>query len=166
MSMTEAVRSVLRHPFTFQGRARRAEYWYWTLTMGLVYAVYLGALGLSQSGEGGVADAAGVVALAAIVLFLLLLLPTFAVLVRRLHDTGRSGWWYWVGAVPVVGGVWLLVLLCGDSGPDNHHGRNPKRALRPIEVDGVGYGAAGRPDYGNIPAYGAVSDGDDRPGRW
>jgi uncharacterized membrane protein YhaH (DUF805 family) len=44
-----------------------------------------------------------------------MILPSLAVTVRRLHDTGRSGWWYLINFVPVIGGIWLLILLCQRS---------------------------------------------------
>ena len=54
-------------------------------------------------------------------------IPGLAVSVRRLHDTGRSGWWLLIGLVPLIGGIWLLVLLCLDSQPEtNKWGANPK----------------------------------------
>jgi uncharacterized membrane protein YhaH (DUF805 family) len=61
-----------------------------------------------------------------ILAFVAFILPTLSALVRRLHDTGRSGWWYWISLVPLIGGIWLLVLLIldGDAG-DNQYGPNP-----------------------------------------
>lgn len=48
---------------------------------------------------------------------------------RRLHDTGRSGWWILISLIPVVGAIWLIVLLCLDSQPEaNEWGENPKKA--------------------------------------
>jgi len=44
-----------------------------------------------------------------------LIVPSIAVLVRRLHDTGRSGWWYFISWVPCIGGIWLIVLLVSES---------------------------------------------------
>ena len=58
-----------------------------------------------------------------------LLVPSIAVTIRRLHDTGRSGWWCLIGLVPVVGGIVLLVFMCLDSTPGaNAYGPNPKGA--------------------------------------
>ena len=44
-------------------------------------------------------------------LWVAVILPYLALLVRRLHDTDRSGWWYWISLVPCIGGIWLLILL-------------------------------------------------------
>ena len=54
-------------------------------------------------------------------------LPGLAVLVRRLHDVGKSGWWYFIVFIPIIGVIWLLVLLATDSNPgSNEYGANPK----------------------------------------
>lgn len=57
---------------------------------------------------------------------LAVLLPSLGVLVRRLHDTGRSGWWFLLAFIPVIGTIILLVFMCQDSKEDNQYGPNPK----------------------------------------
>lgn len=58
---------------------------------------------------------------------LFIIMPSLAVAVRRLHDSGRSGWWILISLIPFLGGIWLLVLLLMDSDPgDNKYGPNPK----------------------------------------
>jgi hypothetical protein len=54
------------------------------------------------------------------------LLPTLGVGIRRLHDTNRSGWWILIGLIPIVGWVWIIVLLAtaGDAHP-NRYGPDP-----------------------------------------
>jgi uncharacterized membrane protein YhaH (DUF805 family) len=53
--------------------------------------------------------------------------PSLSCMVRRLHDTGRSGWWYFIGFVPLIGGIVLMVFMVLDSDPDrNEYGPNPK----------------------------------------
>jgi uncharacterized membrane protein YhaH (DUF805 family) len=55
------------------------------------------------------------------------LVPSIAVTVRRLHDTGRSGWWILISLVPVIGWIVLLVFMLTDSQPgSNQYGPNPK----------------------------------------
>ncbi len=58
---------------------------------------------------------------------ILSLLPGLAVLVRRLHDVGKSGWFYFIALIPLVGAIWLLVLECRDGEYGmNKYGANPK----------------------------------------
>jgi len=54
---------------------------------------------------------------------LALALPSISVSVRRLHDTNRSGWWYWIGFVPCIGGIWYVILMLTSSSPgQNQYG--------------------------------------------
>ena len=63
-------------------------------------------------------------------LHLALLLPTLAVGARRLHDTGRSGWWLLIGLIPVVGWIILIVFFVQDSQPANKYGPTPRASAR------------------------------------
>ncbi len=102
----------------FNGRARRSEYWYFVLCNILAYLI-LSAVGFALG------DYGGLILLG--IFWLGVLIPSIAVIVRRLHDVGKSGWFYFVVLIPLVGGIWLIVLLCTDSqvGP-NQYGPNPK----------------------------------------
>jgi len=114
MGFGDAVRSVLTQYATFSGRARRAEYWWFVL------ASFFAALAAR------LIDVAIGVSLLQWVVTLGLLLPTLAVGVRRLHDTGRSGWWMLLALVP-FGGIVVLVFACLDSQPGtNRFGPSPK----------------------------------------
>lgn len=128
MSFPAAVRSVLTQYATFQGRARRAEFWWFYLFSQLVLAVTFVVVGITAVVLG---DAAGAgvgfltVALPTLVM-LALLVPSLAVSVRRLHDTGRSGLWFLLSLVPIVNFVFLVfTLLEGQPGP-NQYGPDPK----------------------------------------
>ena len=67
------------------------------------------------------------VGLLAYIYTLAVFIPSLAVGVRRLHDTGRSRWWFLIAFVPIVGSIWLIVLFCMDSQADkNQWGDNPK----------------------------------------
>lgn len=102
---------------TFSGRARRKEYWMFVLFNAIAYFV----AGMLDGIIGGGAIA-GLYGLA-------VLLPTLAVSVRRLHDTNRNGWWLFVTLIPVVGEIWLFVLMIMDSSlGSNQYGSNPKAA--------------------------------------
>jgi uncharacterized membrane protein YhaH (DUF805 family) len=107
---------VLRQYAVFTGRARRQEYWMFTLINVLVFFVLAGvfsALGLDS-------NIAGIYILA-------VLLPSIAVTVRRLHDTNRSAWWLLLFFVPVIGDIVLLVFTVfnGTQG-ENDYGADPK----------------------------------------
>lgn len=106
----------------FSGRAQRAEYWYFVL----FYILILIGLSVIDMITGTYSEAAGVGLLSGL-FGLGLFLPSLAVAVRRLHDTGRTGWWMLVVFVPLVGFIVLLVftVLDGTSG-DNAYGPNPK----------------------------------------
>jgi uncharacterized membrane protein YhaH (DUF805 family) len=111
----------------FSGRARRKEYWMWTLFYVIVIFVAMildGALGLGfDMGYGVTAPYGWIYSIVALVH----LIPALGVLVRRLHDVGKSGWFMFITLVPIIGGIWLLVLLCTDGeGGDNAYGSNPK----------------------------------------
>jgi uncharacterized membrane protein YhaH (DUF805 family) len=123
---------VLKQYVDFSGRARRTEYWMFTL-FNLIIAVVLGfvdrALGFGSftgNTSGGVAFSASLGLLGGLY-SLAVLLPSLAVGVRRLHDTDRSGWWLLIGLIPLVGGIVLLVffVLEGTRGP-NRFGADPK----------------------------------------
>ena len=108
---------VLKKYAVFTGRARRAEYWYFALVNAAIYFV-LGFINAATDKE---------LFFLGTVYLLAVLVPSLAVGVRRLHDTGRSGWWILIGFVPLVGSIWLLVLFVLDSNPgENKYGPNPK----------------------------------------
>lgn len=111
---------VLKKYAVFDGRARRREYWMFVLfniIVSIVLGVLDGILGLKSQQGAGVLG--GLYSLAVII-------PSIAVGVRRLHDTGRSGWMMLVGLIPCLGGLILLYWMILDSGPDNEYGPNPK----------------------------------------
>lgn len=101
---------------TFSGRARRREYWMFVLfnfligiacqivdhvlgTSGIIYAIYT----------------------------LAVIIPGFAVFCRRMHDVGRSGWWWLIAFVPIIGWILLLIWTCSNSEPgQNKYGPSPK----------------------------------------
>jgi len=156
MSFGTAVRTVLGQYATFSGRARRSEYWWWSLAYSIVFVVlYVLAIALvgaqaitdPEATSLGAGGAAGAVVLGLLGLFALAtFLPSLAVTVRRLHDTGRSGWWYLISFVP-FGSIVLLVFSVMDSAPGtNTYGPNPKG------VGDAGYGGQG---YGAPAQYGA-----------
>ncbi|WP_067149848.1 DUF805 domain-containing protein [Pseudotamlana agarivorans] len=106
----------------FNGRARREEYWMFTL-FNIIFIIAI------MTVFGGIAAATDTPALLGIygIYILGIFIPTLAVIVRRLHDVGKSGWFYLVGAIPFIGPIWIFVLLVteGDKG-NNQYGPDPK----------------------------------------
>jgi uncharacterized membrane protein YhaH (DUF805 family) len=102
---------------TFSGRASRGEFWSFVLINWLIAIVlYIPAAATSKDGT------SALIALPAL-FWLAILVPSLAVLVRRLHDTDRSGAWFFISFVPFIGGLWLLVLtLSGGTQGQNKYG--------------------------------------------
>ena len=122
MDFMTAVGSFLWQFVGFSGRARRSEFWYFalfTFLVGIVTSVVDAILGTDyDTGSGGLVNT---------LVSLVLLLPSLAVAVRRLHDTGRSGWWLLIGIIPIIGWIILIVWYCKDTTPgDNQYGPDPK----------------------------------------
>jgi uncharacterized membrane protein YhaH (DUF805 family) len=113
---------VLKRYAEFSGRSRRKEYWMFTLynTVILVVLELAGFLTLERSGI-------SIVFFGLVLLYGLgVMVPSLAAAVRRLHDTGKSGWFLLICLIPIVS-LALIVLLCLDSTPgDNQYGPNPK----------------------------------------
>ena len=114
---------VLKKYTAFKGRVGRAEFWTFSLiNYGIAFLLYfLGSVFQDETGK------LGFFYIAFIVFMLVTILPGIAVAVRRLHDTGKSGWWHFIVFIPLVGWLLLLVYLFADSEPGyNQYGPNPK----------------------------------------
>ena len=113
---------VLKAYAVFTGRARRKEYWMFVL-FNIIFAIVAiildNILGTAMEGVG--------YGMIYVLYMLAVLIPSLAVAVRRLHDTGRSGWMILIALIPFVGAIWLLVLLVleGNAG-ENKFGPSPK----------------------------------------
>ena len=112
---------VLRKYTVFEGRARRKEYWIFALISALIL-IFLSLIDEMTGWK--VWEDEGVLSL---VYSIAVFVPTLAVVVRRLHDTDRSGWWILIALIPLVGAIVLLVFLIlkGNEG-DNRFGPDPK----------------------------------------
>jgi uncharacterized membrane protein YhaH (DUF805 family) len=125
----EAVKTGLARYATFRGRARRSEYWWFYLFLTLGYVA-------GRAVDYAVGNEFPVVAT---LVLAVQFLPYLSVSVRRLHDTGRSGWSLLISFIPLFGFIWLLVVMCKDSERrDNQYGPSPK-----------GYS----PEFASPPAY-------------
>ncbi|MFF7975538.1 DUF805 domain-containing protein [Streptomyces sp. NPDC007905] len=108
---------VLKKYAVFSGRARRQEYWMFflfNLIISIVLTVVDRAIGSN---------------ILSLIYTLAILLPGLGVTIRRLHDTGRSGWWIFISLVPLVGTIILIVFLASEGKAEpNQYGPNPKFA--------------------------------------
>lgn len=107
--------SVVKQYANFNGRARRQEFWMYYLFYIIFYigvAIIDRVLGLGFLG---------------LIYMLALFVPTISVAARRLHDTGRTGWWQLIGIIPLIGVIVLIIFWVQDSHPgENQYGPNPK----------------------------------------
>ena len=116
---------VLKKYADFSGRAQRREYWMFVLfniLISIALVVIDSMVGFMDA-ENGFGLLSGLYTLA-------VLIPSLAVTVRRLHDTGHSGWWVLISLIPLVGAIVLLIFMVQDGQPDqNEYGPNPKPAI-------------------------------------
>ena len=116
MGFMDAVMSCLKGSLTFSGRASRSEYWWFCLAIIIVEVVLTVVDSLLGT---------------PLILAVLLLVPAaISAVVRRLHDLGKSGWWYWIVLIPLVGAILLLVWMVTDGEPQpNAYGDVPTNVL-------------------------------------
>ena len=128
MGFGEAVSTFWKKYATFTGRARRSEYWFITLFLFLtnLAAAAIDLVLMQGDVERFIANGGG--GIVGLIWILVTIVPALAVLVRRLHDTGKSGWWVLIGLVPFAGGIVLLVFTLQDSVVGaNAYGGSPKQ---------------------------------------
>ncbi|MDR1614023.1 MAG: DUF805 domain-containing protein [Campylobacteraceae bacterium] len=112
--------AIKNHYFDFNGRARRKAFWFFVLINFIVNII------LSAIDSIIFVNIIGF-ALLSLVYTLAILLPSIGLAVRRLHDIGKSGWWYLINLIPIIGFIWFIILAATDSQPgSNQYGENPK----------------------------------------
>jgi uncharacterized membrane protein YhaH (DUF805 family) len=120
MTFGEAVTSGFEHYAKFDGRASRPAYWWWVL-----FAILVGI-------AANIIDwTLGIVPVASAIVGLGLLLPNLSVSIRRLHDTGRTGWWILIGLIPLIGFIVLLIFYLQRSDPAENQYGPPMHAVAP-----------------------------------
>ena len=103
VGFVEAIKLYFKNYTNFKDRSRRSEYW-WIFLFNMIVSTLLGLI---------IPEIAGL-------WNIVILIPSIALVVRRLHDIGKSGWWYLIGFVPLVGAILLLIWLCRDSDPNTN----------------------------------------------
>ncbi len=129
--------AVLKKYADFDGRARRSEFWWFNLISTLIYMVPYTILVVTMIDSSGDMDNGTIQVLSSILGFygLAVFVPSLAVTVRRLHDTGRSGWNVLWSILPLIGSVILLIYFFTDSQPGaNEYGPNPKNEGQEFEL--------------------------------
>ena len=108
---------------TFYGRASRSEFWWWFLANAIIGGILYGIgftignpMGTNENGVPMLAYNAGQIPYT--IWGLLTLVPWLALSWRRLHDTNRSGWWWLIGLIPIIGGIILLVFFLLPPDPE------------------------------------------------
>lgn len=129
--MINAYKNFWKNYANFSGRSRRADYWWAMLcqaivggVLGILMTIMVTAAIVQETPMG----AFGILIVIVYVVFALAsIVPGLSVIVRRLHDTGRAGWWFFITFVPAVGSIVLFVfmLLEGTAG-ENQYGPDPK----------------------------------------
>ncbi len=100
----------------FSGRATRKQYWMFVLFYMIIYIAL------------GVIDVLLQTFVLGLIFSLALFIPSISIAARRLHDTGRTGWWQLIYLVPLIGLIVMIVFLVQDSHDENQYGPNPKQA--------------------------------------
>jgi len=120
MSIGDAIKSYFKNYANFNGRARRSEFWFASLFVGVVSFV-LYALVMAVDGSQNV----GLVTVVYYLWSIALVIPSLAITVRRLHDVNKSGGYYFMVLIPLVGGILLLVEMVRESQPGPNRFGNP-----------------------------------------
>ena len=108
LGFVEAIKLASSRILDFNSRSRRSEFWWWFL-----FAIIIGLLSL--------------IPVIGWLLAIIMFLPNLSIQIRRLHDTGRSGWYWLLAFIPLIGFICLLVFYLQDSKPgENEYGPNPK----------------------------------------
>ena len=121
LSCCESIKKVICENYSdYNGRARRSEFWYWqlfNLIMNIIFFILAYVISTQIS---------FVLIPIFIIISLIFLFPTLTIMVRRLHDTGRSGWFLLLLLIPIIGWIILTIWFCQDSDYQNEYGPSPK----------------------------------------
>ncbi len=113
MNLVESVVTCFKKSFTFKGRASRSEYWYF----GLLFSILVCSMFITPPSSP--------IKIPISIIVLLLAPAAISVLVRRLHDVNRSGWWFWIQIIPLVGLLLLYWSIKPSDRNQNEYGLPP-----------------------------------------
>lgn len=123
VSFGEAIRMGFQRLLQFSGRSSRSEFWWWSLFIGIIAWILMG-ITISIEGKDFLLNPYS--SPMYWVIMILEVITCLPIAVRRLHDIGKGGGWIFISLVPVIGGIWLLVLDCTASEPTpNRFGEVP-----------------------------------------
>lgn len=123
MALKKYFLDVLKYKYAdFNGRARRSEYWFFTLFKWIIFFIIASIA--SFGGENSLIDRVAFIIF--VLVFIAFIVPTIAISIRRVHDSGKSGFLILLGIIPLIGPLILLIFyfLNSDPGP-NKYGNNP-----------------------------------------
>jgi uncharacterized membrane protein YhaH (DUF805 family) len=116
VGFADAVRGAFAHPLTLRGRASRSAFWWFQLLAVIAYAV-VSVISNSSTVAGIILD---------VIIGIPMVVTNIALAVRRLHDSNHTGWWWWIGFVPLIGWIVSIVFYLMPSTP----GRNRYNTAR------------------------------------
>jgi len=116
------MKSFFNYYLTFAGRATRKEFWLFNLFF-VIFTTAVAIMNFSLAFKGG----NNLILFLSVMFFILMVYLLIDVIIRRLHDIGKSGWYYFIGLYPIVGPLFLIYTFCKDSQKkDNKYGSSPK----------------------------------------
>ena len=116
-----------KRAFDFSGRSRRREFWIPLIINILIYCIMLCLLSATEAFSTRSSSSGDIIFKIFWVYYLLYIIPLLSLIIRRLHDMGKSGWWYFISLIPLVGTILLIIYLSTDSvSYDNEYGISPK----------------------------------------
>ena len=121
VDFTTAFKRAFRKYATFKGRASQSEFWFFTLgNLVVIFSLFTLARSIGVEPSGDTNGIGTILGLAVFAWYLVSFLPALGLLVRRLHDTGHSGWFYWIVLIPLIGAIILLMSLAKKGDVDSN----------------------------------------------
>ena len=126
MTFVESIKTCLGKVFTIEGRASRSEYWWFFLFFyGFILTVFIVSSITQQVDNRIFSTVYDLIKMVVLIGMLIITIALITCRIRRLHDIGRSGWWIFIGLIPYVGSLILLLWFIKGSDGDNEYGPDP-----------------------------------------